>query len=158
MEITGVMISYYSFCKKRLWYHLHDFNMERHSEFVKQGKIIDEETYVRETKHVSLIDNINIDFIDNNKIIKEIKKSFNMSKSGKLQVQYYLYVCNNLGLDIKYGIIVYPLLKQQEYIYPDNNFENIIKEIEQINNMNVPPKGLSKSKCKNCSFFDLCYC
>lgn len=56
-EITGVMMYYYQVCDRKLWYFYHEIQMEQGNENVKLGKILDEETYQRDEKHIN-IDNV----------------------------------------------------------------------------------------------------
>ena len=74
MRITGLMINYYFVCKRRLWYLIHEINLENENEDVMIGKEIDENTYRSNDKHITINDEISIDFIKNN-IICETKKS-----------------------------------------------------------------------------------
>ena len=64
-KITGVMYSYYFLCHRKLWLFAHNINMEQESEAVFIGKLIDEDTYKREKKHILIDDKINIDYIHN---------------------------------------------------------------------------------------------
>ena len=41
-RITGVMIYYYFVCKRKLWYFVHEINMESENENVLLGKLLDE--------------------------------------------------------------------------------------------------------------------
>ena len=61
--ISGMMIYYYIVCKKKLWYFYNQIQMETESENVKIGKVIDENTYEREEKHINIDDIIIIVFI-----------------------------------------------------------------------------------------------
>lgn len=162
IEISGTMIEYYFICKKHLWLTLHNINMEYKSELVRIGKIIDETCYGKNKKHINILDKINLDFIDNHFIINEIKPSKYPKEYSKWQIKYYLYFLKKLGVNNVKGKLVYPKIKTIIKIDLSESDEKcllmVIKEIEKIKNMNVPPEGLSKSKCKNCSFFDLCYC
>lgn len=90
-EITGVMVYYYIVCKKKLWYFYHEISMEHTNDNVYIGKLIDEESYKRENKHINIDNVINIDFIKTKKILHEVKKSNKIEEASILQVKYYLY-------------------------------------------------------------------
>ena len=85
-EITGIMVYYYFVCKRKLWYFCHGIQMEAENENVQLGKLLDDSSYSRDSKHI-LIDNIiNIDFIREKNEVHEIKKS----KANKLSKMYKL--------------------------------------------------------------------
>ena len=73
-KITGMHIYYYFVCKRKLWYYINNLQMEHSNEHVNLGKIIDENSYSREDKHININNVINIDFIRDD-IICETKKS-----------------------------------------------------------------------------------
>ncbi|MBS5371542.1 MAG: Dna2/Cas4 domain-containing protein, partial [Coprobacillus cateniformis] len=55
-EISGTMYSYSYLCDRKLWLYSKDIVMEQESEYVSMGKIIDEESYKRDKKHLYLDD------------------------------------------------------------------------------------------------------
>ena len=59
-RITGVMIYYYFVCKRKLWYFIHEINMESENENVMLGKLLDESSYQRDDKHINIDNVINI--------------------------------------------------------------------------------------------------
>ena len=91
-EITGVMVYYNEVCQRKLWYFYHGIQLEQDNENVKIGKVLDEETYKRDEKHINIDNVINIDFIRSSGILHEIKKSRKIEEAGILQVKYYLYL------------------------------------------------------------------
>lgn len=159
-QITGVMVYYYEVCKRKLWYFYHDVRMEQDNENVQIGKIIDEETYMRDEKHINIDNVINIDFIRSRKVLHEIKKSNKIEEASILQVKYYLYYLKKRGVEVS-AKIDYPLLKQcEEIVLNDSDLleiEKILIEIENIVNQEYPPMLERKSICKKCAYYDLCY-
>lgn len=160
-EITGVMVYYYFVCKKKLWYFYNEIQMEYTNDNVYIGKILDEESYKRDEKHINIDNVINIDFIRSKKILHEIKKSKKIEEANIIQVKYYLYYLHKKGItDIK-GKIDYPLLKQSiDVNLEETDFEyieSILKEIKNIVNLEYPPKEKGMKICKNCAYYDLCF-
>ncbi|MFA9378764.1 MAG: CRISPR-associated protein Cas4 [Lachnotalea sp.] len=159
-QITGVMVYYYSVCKRKLWYFYHEVTMELHNENVQIGKIIDEETYMRDEKHINIDNVINIDFIRSRNVLHEIKKSNKIEEASILQVKYYLYYLKQRGVEVS-AKIDYPLLKQCfEVTLNDEDvleMETVLLEIERIVNQEYPPSLEKKSICKKCAYYDLCY-
>lgn len=160
-EITGVMIYYYEVCKRKLWYFYHEIQMEDGNENVAIGKVLDEETYKRDKKHINIDNIINIDFIRSKSILHEVKKSKKIEEASILQVKYYLYFLKERGVDKIKGKIDYPLLKQNIDIelteYDILNIENILDNIEKIVKSYNPPELDKKTICKSCAYYDLCF-
>lgn len=160
-DITGIMIYYYEVCKRKLWYFYNEIQMEQGNENVEIGKVIDEETYIRDKKHVNIDNIINIDFIRSRKILHEVKKSNKIEEASILQVKYYLYFLNKKGVkDIK-GKIDYPLLKQSVDIELTDEdiimIEEILGDIENIVKSSNAPSMQKKRICKSCAYYDLCF-
>ena len=160
-HITGMMIYYYFVCKRKLWYFCHELNMENENENVVIGKILDENSYSRETKHINIDDNITIDFIKEKNIIHEVKKSRAIEEAGIWQTKYYLYYLKKRGANILKAEIDYPLLKQNIEVTLNTEdteyIEKIIAEIQNIKNMEHPKQLVNLKICKKCAYFDLCY-
>ena len=160
-EITGVMAYYNEVCQRKLWYFYHGIQLEQDNENVKIGKVLDEETYKRDEKHINIDNVINIDFIRSSGILHEIKKSRKIEEAGILQVKYYLYYLKQKGVPGITARIDYPLLKKSLEVELTDEDEAEIKtklgEIRKIVNADIPPKLKKKSICKSCAYFDLCF-
>lgn len=160
-EITGVMVYYHQVCKRKLWYFYNEIQMEQGNENVAIGKILDEETYKRDKKHINIDNIINIDFIRSKGVLHEVKKSKKIEEASILQVKYYLYFLNKRGVtDIK-GKIDYPLLKQSVDIELSKEdmtmIEDVLKDINVIVNKTNPPILEKKRICRSCAYYDLCF-
>ena len=97
-RVTGVMIYYYFVCKRKLWYFINEINMESDNENVMLGKLLDENSYRRDDKHINIDNVINIDFIKEHQELHEIKKSKAIEEAGIWQVKYYLYYLKQRGV------------------------------------------------------------
>lgn len=73
-NINGVLVYYYFICKRKIWLFNRKIQLESENENVMIGKLIDENTYLREKKHILIDETINVDFIKNWKVLHEIKK------------------------------------------------------------------------------------
>ena len=157
-RITGVMIYYYFVCSRKLWYFCHQINMEDENENVQLGKLLDENSYKRDDKHIEIDGIINIDFIHEKNELHEIKKSKSIEEAGIWQVKYYLDYLNVDGL---HGVIDYPLLKKNVDVELSDEdckkLDDIIKEIISVKNQEYPPKLEEKKICKKCAYYDLCF-
>src|SRR3712207_2688798 len=160
-EITGIMVYYYVVCQRKLWYFLHEIQMETDNSNVILGRLLEENTYTRDEKKIAIDGVINIDFFRTKKVLHEIKKSKVMEEASILQVQYYLYYLEKKGLTGIKGILDYPLLKQKVEVelteMDRKNLEKILSGIEKIMNSSIPPDLEKKSICKKCAYFDLCF-
>lgn len=160
-DITGLMVYYYEVCKRKLWYFVNEIQLEKNNSNVILGKLLEENTYIRDEKKINIDGVINIDFIRSKKVLHEIKKSNSIEPASLLQVQYYLYYLEKKGLIGLKGILDYPLLKQTvEVNLTDEdreNLDNIIIGIKEILRKESPPALEKKGICKKCAYFDLCF-
>lgn len=111
-RVTGVMIYYYFVCKRKLWYFMNEINMESDNENVMLGKLLDENSYRRDDKHINIDNVINIDFIKEHQELHEIKKSKAIEEAGIWQVKYYLYYLKQRGVKGLTAKIDYPMIKK----------------------------------------------
>ena len=132
-EITGMMVYYYFVCKKKLWYFVNQIQMEQNSELVEIGKIIDETSYKNQEKHILIDNTINIDFIKNNVILNEVKKTKSIEEASIWQVKYYMYYLEQKGVENIKAKIDFPLIKETKDVllnYEDRQaLQNIITNI-----------------------------
>lgn len=160
-DITGMMIYYYIVCQRKLWYFVKEISMEQQNENVQLGKLLDENSHIREEKHINIDNVINIDYIKEDGMIHEIKKSRKIEEASIWQVKYYLYYIMKKGVSNIKAKIEYPLLKQTKEIVLEEGdmkkLEEMIKEIRKIMEFSIPPEKLNKKICKSCAYYDLCY-
>jgi len=158
-KVTGMQIYYYYVCKRKLWYFSHSLNMENDNEYVSLGKLIDENSYSREEKHINIDNVINIDFIRDD-IVCETKKSRTIEEASEMQLKYYLYYLEKNGTKKFKGEINYPVLKKKVTVELQDEdcekIEDICLEIMRINKQDMPPEYQKKGICKNCAYYDLC--
>lgn len=160
-EVTGIMVYYYYVCKRKLWYFIHEIRMENDNQNVKLGKLLDENSYVRDNKHVMIDGVINLDFIKGNQVIHEIKKSKSIEEAGIMQVKYYLYYLYNKGITDMKAKIDYPLLKQSISVELNEEdfveLEHVVEEIIKIAEDELVPVFDKNTICKKCAYHDLCF-
>ena len=160
-EISGMMFYYYFVCKRKLWFFTNEIQMESENEDVIIGKLIDENSYSRELKHVLIDNTVNIDFIKEWKILHEVKKQKSVEEAGIWQLKYYIYFLRKRGINIEKGILDYPKVKKREEIFlteeDKKRIEEILLEIREIVNLKLPPKLEKLKICKKCAYFEYCY-
>lgn len=159
-HVTGVMIYYYFICHRKLWYFSHQMDMEQHSELVGMGKLIDESSYVREKKHILIDEMINVDFLDDWRVIHEVKKSKHMEEASVWQLKYYMMILREKGLEIEEGVLDYPMLRRRKEVYLNEEDVQVLKEamrsIQHIIEQKTPPNFKQTGICKKCSYYELC--
>ncbi len=160
-EVTGIMVYYYYVCKRKLWYYLHEIRMEAENQDVKLGKILDENSYMRDNKHVMIDGVINIDFLRGNHVLHEVKKSRSIEEAGIMQVKYYMYYLYKKGITDVNAKIDYPLLKQSISVeLNDDDFATLDKVIQDIILYAASDDILefeTNTICKKCAYHDLCF-
>ncbi len=160
-RITGAMFYYYFVCKRKLWYFCNEIQMESFDENVILGRILDENSYKRDEKSVQIDGTINIDFVEKNGVIHEVKKSRKIEQAGIWQLKYYIWYLKQKGVENIKGEMDYPALKQKLDICLTEDDERYIKEvlreIEKIKKEELPPQCEKKGFCKKCAYFDLCF-
>ena len=160
-EITGVMVYYFFICHRKLWFFYHQINMENENENVKIGKMLDESSYPRENKHINIDNVINVDYLSNEHVLHEVKKSKSIEEASIWQLKYYIYYLKCKGVTDLTGKIDYPLLRKSIHIEISEEDEAEIKTaligIRSICNAEIAPAEKEKAICKKCAYFDFCF-
>lgn len=160
-NISGMMFYYYFVCKRKLWLFVNEIQLENENENVKLGKLIDENSYLREKKHVMVDSTINIDFIKEWKILHEVKKQNSIEEASIWQIKYYLYFLKQRGIELEKGVLDYPKLKKRKEIFltleDEKEIEKIEVEIKKIISEERAPKIKKLAICKKCAYFEYCY-
>ena len=160
-QISGTMFYYYFVCKRKLWFFSNRIQLEEDNEDVILGKLIDENSYSKELKHILIDNTVNIDFIKDWKILHEVKKQKSIEEAGVWQLKYYLYFLKIRGINIEKGILDYPKLKKREEVFlskdDEKKIKEILSEIEKITLMEKPPELEKLKICKKCAYFEYCY-
>lgn len=135
--------------------------MESENENVQIGKILDEMSYSYERKHISINNEINLDFVKKSDIIHEIKKSRKIEEASIWQVKYYLYYLKKRGVDGITAKIDYPLLKKNIEIVlcekDEIEIDNVILNIKKLLKEQLPPDTEKSKKCLACAYYDFCF-
>ena len=158
-QITGTMYAYSYLCWRKLWFFAKDIVMEQENENVIIGKLIDQESYRREKKHLYLDDIVCIDIVKDN-VICEIKKSSSQREMAIQQLKYYLYLLNKKGIEVKGELLVPTENHKEMIVLNENDILEIDKQLERIKricNEVTPPEIINNKICKKCAYFELCY-
>lgn len=159
--VSGVMIYYHYVCDRKLWYFSHQLDMEHTSDLVQIGKLIDEESYSREKKHIMVEDMISIDFLQSWRIVHEVKKSRSVEIASIWQLKYYMWILENKGIEIEKGILDFPKIKKREVVHLEDRdrkeIESTLDEIKRIVDMPQPPILARKKICSKCAYYEFCF-
>lgn len=161
---SGTQFNYFLICHRKLWLFSSGINMESDSDLVYEGRLIHETSYPRRSEKFREIElgSIKIDYYDPvNKVVHEIKKSDKHEEAHEWQVKYYLYVLEQNGVKGATGILEYPKLHKTDEVLlttPDREaIDEMIVKIGEIVRQEHCPARISKSGCRNCSYFDFCW-
>lgn len=160
LKVQGIKLNYLYICERKLWLFDRGITMENNSDKVLQGKLLHSYSYEKESeKEVMLDDIIRIDIITGD-TIREVKYSNKMKDADLIQVYYYLYYLKQKGI-YKKGIINYPKERRREFIELTDDaitkVKNALNRINDILQMEKPPKLTKKPYCKKCAYYEFCW-
>ena len=161
-NITGTAVNYLHICTRKLWFYQHHLEMEHTSEYVDLGKLLHEESYTREKRREWNIDNlIQIDFVDKQGILHDIKSGPAMETAHVMQLCYYLYLLKRKGITNRKGVINYPRQRRTTEVEltpeKERELEAAIEQINHIAALPTPPHADYMKICKSCSYQELCW-
>ena len=165
MLTGGIKVNYFIHCKTQLWLFSYYICMERESELVAIGKIL-ESMFFREErlKNVMIDLKISLDFVKNDGklVIKDVKKSSKFEKAHYYQMIYYLWYLKNVkGVSNIEGVITYPrekrVLKVKLEKEDEKEIEYILEKIREISAKEKPPLPTYKKYCRKCAYFEFCF-
>lgn len=178
LRIGGMLVGYYRLCPRKAWLSMRGIWMEQESEAVALGRLLDQHSYDRDEKHLTIEaetpDGLHgpairlIGKIDRAKlhqgVLHETKKSRACEDAHLWQVRFYLWL---LALNVPNGgpfrgQLDYPLLRRTEAVTltPDHEAELLrtVAAIRDLAAQDVPPPRLAKRAfCTKCAYEELCY-
>jgi CRISPR-associated exonuclease Cas4 len=161
---TGTQVNYYIICPTKLWLFSYFVAMERDSDLVSLGKLLQEISFQDVKKDLILDQRIALDFIKkgNRLIVHEIKKSSRLEEAHIFQLLYYLYYLKyEKGIENVEGIIDYSskrkVIKVELTEEKEKKIEKVLKEINEIISKPKPPLPVYKKYCRKCAYFEFCF-
>ncbi|WP_077924496.1 CRISPR-associated protein Cas4 [Spirosoma sp. 209] len=175
-RIGGMLVGYYRLCPRKAWLSMRGLWMEQESDAVALGRLLDDHSYSRDNKHLSIdaeapdgtelvgkIDRTNL----KNGVLHETKKGRACEDSHRWQVRFYLWLLYLNGVTRSNGHpftgqLDYPLLRRTEPVTLDaehiTELATTVSAIRAIADQEIPPPRLAKrSFCTKCAFEELCY-
>ncbi|WP_448588273.1 CRISPR-associated protein Cas4 [Thermocrinis sp.] len=163
LKFKGTQVAYYVICPRKLWLFTKGITMEKESEYVKLGKILDETSFGREREESFPYEPVNIDFFTDEEglVIHEVKHSPALEEAHLLQVKYYMYYLKKKGIKVSHAILHYPRSKvlKEVFFEPEDEkvIEDALRNMEKIINLQSPPELIKKPYCKKCAYWEFCY-
>lgn len=150
--------------------------MEQESDTVALGRLLDEHSYDRADKHITIdaeapdgtslvgkIDRANL----RHGVLHETKKGRSCEEAHYWQLRFYLWLLLRNGVtrpdgSAFSGQLDYPLLRKTEVVtLTDEHVQQLIAYVaalRELASQETPPPRLTKrSFCSSCAFDDLCY-
>lgn len=161
-SVNGTLVESYINCKRQAWFHIHRIKPFQDHPLLEIGRLVDEDAYERDFKRVNL-DSIQIDIVRREHeelVIGEVKKSSAAKESARLQLLFYMYTLNKLGLGCR-GLLMFPKEKRKEWVILDDDaihrVELLISDLEELAKSRNPPELEKKAICKNCAYLEWCF-
>ena len=171
-----MLVGYYLVCPRKAWLSLRGIWMEKESDAVALGRLLDQHSYDRSEKHLTIdaeapdgtalvgkIDRANL----RNGVLHETKKGRSCEEAHVWQVRFYLWLLLRNGVTRPDGSpfrgqLDYPLLRRTETVLlePDQctYLETTVAAVRELASQETPPTRLTKrSFCAKCAFDELCY-
>ena len=176
LRVGGMLIGYYVLCPRKAWLSMRGIWMEQESDAVALGRLLDEHSYDRDEKHLTIeaeapdgtglvgkIDRANL----RDGVLHETKKGRSCEDAHYWQLRFYLWMLLRNGVKRAdsspfRGQLDYPLLRRTEAVTlePDHEttLDNYVQNIRQLAEQETPPDRLTKrSFCAKCAYEELCY-
>lgn len=174
--IGGMLVGYYLICPRKAWLSMQGLWMEQESETVALGRLLDESSYQRSDKHITLeavspdgvplvgkIDRANL----KQGVLHETKKGRACEESHQWQLRFYLWLLKRNGVTRSDGTsftgqLDYPALRKTTPVTLTEDHEQTLQDmtraLAQISMQPLPPPRLTRrSFCRKCAFEELCY-
>lgn len=181
LRIGGMLVGYYVVCPRKAWLSVRGIWMEQESEAVDLGRLLDQSSYDRSEKHLTIdaevpdpatgsairlvgkIDRANL----RSGVLHETKKGRSCEEAHLWQVRFYLWLLLRNGVTRAdaspfRGQLDYPLLRRTEAVTlePDHvtYLTNTVMAVRELAGQETPPARLTKrSFCAKCAYEELCY-
>ncbi len=161
MSLTGLVVNYYTHCRRQCWLFHHNLNLEDNSEDVRIGRVLHD--LKRAEKEEVALEGIKLDKITM-QYVTEIKKSDADIAASIAQLEYYLIVLYDKGIIRKGRLECLEKNKQNKTVHTVMLTEEIIaerkksyQEIEKFLEAEVPPLPVLKPGCKKCAYYEYCF-
>lgn len=181
LRIGGMLVGYYRLCPRKAWLSMRGIWMEQESDTVALGRLLDQSSYDRADKHLTIDAEVPAQTNDTaiqligkidraslrNGVLHETKKSRSCEEAHLWQVRFYLWLLTLNGVTRADGSrfsgqLDYPLLRRTETVRLEDEhiaeLQNTATAIRELAGQDTPPARLAKrSFCAKCAYEELCY-
>jgi len=162
IPVTGTLVWYYYICHREVWLMAHEIEPERENPFLELGRLIHEESYQRDKKEFKT-DGMKIDLVRREKgrlVVGEVKKSSRFLESAEMQLAYYLWRLDQMGVEAKGELLIPKERKRIPVELSDDlrcKLEEAIEDIKRIAALESPPPPHRIPFCRNCAYREFCW-
>ena len=175
-RIGGMLVGYYVICPRKAWLSMRGLWMEQESEAVALGRQVDQNSYARKKKEITLTAEAPdgtalVGKVDWARLeegtLHETKKSRAVEDAHRWQLRFYLWLLKLNGVTRPggapfQGIINYPKLRRTESValrkQDETRLAEITSALRRLAEQDHPPPRIERrSFCKRCAFEELCY-
>lgn len=160
--ITGTLVWYSTICHREVWLMSRDITPDEEDPLLDLGRAIHETSYEEIKKKEILLEGIKIDIIkerDDKKVVCEVKSSSRYIKASVLQLCYYIYRLEEIGIEAV-GEVVIPKEKKRIAVRLESNREELLSQlslIRRITAMDRPPEPVFIPFCRRCAYRYFCW-
>jgi len=162
LYVSGTLVWYYYICPREVWLIGHQITPDQDDSNVSLGRFIQEYSYPRERKELSVgHSKMDVFKVGNGKlIIGEVKKTSKYRQSARMQLAFYLDELKQRGVDAR-GELRFPREKLREEVILDEDTEKELdrtrREILRILYLPQPPPPVKIRFCKKCAYAEFCW-
>jgi CRISPR-associated exonuclease Cas4 len=157
--ITGTLVWYYAICKREVWLMAHNIAPDEEHQALEMGRVVHESYYTRLRKEVEA-EGMKIDVIEREGgIIYEVKTSSKFLDATRLQLGYYLWRLERMGVKAR-GVIAVPREKKNPVILDDDLRSRVMSALREIYSLcsePLPPPPVKIPFCRRCAYRDFCW-
>lgn len=176
LRIGGMLVGYYAVCPRKAWLSVRGIWMEQESEAVALGRLLDQSSYDRSEKHLTVdaeapdgttlvgkIDRANLRY----GVLHETKKGRSCEEAHLWQIRFYLWLLLRNGVTQADGTplrgqLDYPLLRRSQTVILEPEHVTYltatVTAVRELSAQETPPARLTKRNfCAKCAYEELCY-
>jgi len=158
--ITGTLLWYYAICRREVWLMAHNIKPDEEHQSLEIGRIVHESFYDRMKREVEA-EGMKIDVIGREGgVVYEVKTSSKFLDATKLQLGYYLWRLELMGVKAT-GIIAVPRERRKISVSLDNMLRarvvSALREISKLCAEQLPPPPVRIPFCRRCAYRDFCW-
>lgn len=158
-DVGGVHIKYLHHCRRQLWLYSRGFRPESGDDLVWFGTAVDSTTFER--KRPLDLGAARPDWVDSEGWIHERKSSRREQPGHQEQVRLYCLLLKESGMEVKGGVLHYPLTRRTIRVPFDELAEaeaatDRVRVVEIVA-LDAAPERIERRRCKGCAYIPYCW-